>query len=233
MINITKDILNGLTDLFFPHTCRSCLYPLSKRAHFICFKCLHNLPFTDFERHPNNPVEKIFLGRLRVEEASACLFFNTGSITQQLIHQIKYHNEPDLAMELGGIMGQKLADSGRFSCLDGIIPLPLFRNRERKRGYNQAERLAKGISESLHIPVWNHIMERSKPTSTQTKKSRSERWENVEGMFRLNSLMSVTGKHVLLVDDVITTGATLEACGESLHSAGAHLSIASLAFAMK
>ena len=232
-MKIGKDILHGIAELFFPHTCRACHFPLSKRSDFICFRCRFNLPFTGFEGQMDNPVEKIFYGRLRIEAASSLLFFNAGSITQQLIHQIKYHDEPDLAVDLGRIMGQKLEKSGRFSNIDAIIPLPLFRSRERKRGYNQAERLAKGISDSLQKPVWNKLIARSKATSTQTKKSRAERWANVEGMFEIYSNRSLKDLHLLLVDDVITTGATIEACAESLKAHGANLSIATLAFAMK
>lgn len=232
-MKIGKEILHGIAELFFPHTCRACHFPLSKRSDFICFRCRFNLPFTGFEAQMDNPVEKIFYGRLGIEAASSLLFFNAGSITQQLIHQIKYHNEPNLAVELGRIMGQKLEKSGRFSDIDAIIPLPLFRSRERKRGYNQAERLAKGISDSLQKPVWNNLIARSKATSTQTKKSRAERWANVESMFEIHSNRSLKDIHLLLVDDVITTGATIEACSECLKAHGAKLSIATLAFAMK
>jgi ComF family protein len=191
------------------------------------------MPFTGFESKMDNPIEKIFMGRLRIESAAACLFFNTGSITQQLIHHIKYHNEPELAVELGNIIGQKLLLSKRFTEIDAIIPLPLFKTRERKRGYNQAERLAKGVAEVLQKPLWNDLIKRNRSTATQTKKTRSERWENVEGIFTISSRREIKDLHLLVVDDVITTGATLEACAASLREQGAKISISTLAYAMK
>lgn len=233
MITLLKDIKEGLSHLFFPHICRCCHYPLSKSAQHICFRCKHDLPFTGFEAQPGNPVEKIFYGRLHIEEASSCLFFNTGSISQQLIHQIKYHNEPELAVELGRIMGHKLLGTNRFKNIDAIIPLPLSRSRERKRGYNQAEKLATGISEIIQSPVLKNVVTRPRATSTQTNKTRTERWDNMKGMFSLTSNQSMHNAHILLVDDVITTGATLEACAETLSGNGAKISIATLAFAMK
>lgn len=233
MISLLTEIRQGLTHLFFPHTCRCCHYPLSNHAHFICFRCKHEIPFTGFERQMDNPVEKIFIGRLPIEAAAACLFFNTGSITQQLIHQIKYHNEPELAVELGNMMGQKLMLSNRFTYIDAIIPLPLFKTRERQRGYNQAERLAKGVADRLQKPLWTDLIKRNRSTSTQTKKNRMERWENVEGMFSISPAQTIQDKHFLLIDDVITTGATLEACAASLKEKGAKISISTLAYAMK
>lgn len=233
MISVGKDIVEGLAHLFFPHTCRGCHFTLAERADFLCFRCRFNLPFTGFEGQFDNPVEKIFLGRVRIESATSLLFFNAGSLTQELIHQIKYRDEPDLAVALGRLMGEKLGFSGRFSEIDAIIPLPLFKSRERKRGYNQAERLAKGISESLNKPVWKDLIARRRATSTQTKKNRMDRWSNVEGMFEIQSSRSVKGMKLLLVDDVLTTGATLEACAEPLKVAGASIYISTLAFAMK
>ena len=136
-------------------------------------------------------------------------------------------------MELGNIIGQKLLLSKRFTEIDAIIPLPLFKTRERKRGYNQAERLAKGVAEVLQKPLWNDLIKRNRSTATQTKKTRFERWENVEGIFTISSRREIKDLHLLVVDDVITTGATLEACAASLREQGAKISISTLAYAMK
>lgn len=233
MIQIAKEIKDGLSHLFFPHNCRCCAYPLSKHTQYICFRCKHELPFTGFEKQIENPVEKMFYGRLSIEEASSCLFFHSRSITQKLIHQIKYHHQPELAIELGMIMGSKMQQSNRFKNIDAIIPLPLSNVRQRQRGYNQAEKLANGLSDLIQKPVWNDIVFRSRSTATQTKKTRVERWENMRGNFSSASQRSLHNIHLLLVDDVITTGATLEACAEILKDNGAKISIATLAFTLK
>lgn len=233
MIPSIKEIGQGLAQLCFPNHCRCCQFPLSEYSQYLCFKCKEELPFTEFERLQNNPVEKVFWGRSTIENAAACLFFNTGSLTQQIIHHIKYHNEPDFAVALGKIMGNKMKQSGRFLSIDAIIPLPLYRTRERQRGYNQAERLAKGIADVFIKPVWTDLIIRTKSTATQTKKNRVERWENVDSMFSIPSQKKLNDLHLLLVDDVITTGATIEACASVLQEAGAKVSISTLAFAMK
>lgn len=233
MMPLIREASEGLTHLFFPHACRCCGFPLGNRKTFLCFTCKASLPCTGFEAYPENPVEKIFYGRIPVAAASAYLFFNAGSATQQLIHQIKYKDDPELAKDLGRLMGKALASNNRFTQLDAIVPLPLFRNRERQRGYNQAGKLAEGIAEILQIPAKADMVKRIRATETQTHKNRTERWQNVEGLFKISPHAIVRHQHLLLVDDVITTGATLEACATALLDEGATVSVATLAFAMK
>jgi ComF family protein len=191
------------------------------------------MPETGFESHPDNPVEKKFWGRIRLEHATAQYYFTRESLIQRLMHQFKYKGNRDLGFQLGEFMGTSIKKSGRFD-VDALIPLPLFRAKEKKRGYNQAAILCEGMAESLQVPVLNDVVIRSHHTDTQTKKGRIERWQNMESKFMLVRTESVSSKHLLLVDDVITTGATLEACGaELLKAENVKLSIAALCYASR
>jgi len=178
-------------------------------------------------------VEKKFWGRISLEHATAQYYFTRESLMQRLMHQFKYKRNRDLGFQLGGLMGASIKNSGRFP-VDALIPLPLFRVKEKKRGYNQATILCEGMAESLQVPVLKDAVIRSHHTDTQTKKGRIERWQNMEGKFVLLKPRAVRNKNVLLVDDVITTGATLEACGaELLKAENIKLSIAALCYASR
>jgi ComF family protein len=184
--------------------------------------------------HANNPVEKIFWGRLALTAAMSEFYFAKGTLIQALIHEFKYKGNTDVGMYLGAMMGSSLLSNNRFTKIDALVPLPLFADKEFKRGYNQAAILCNGISEVTNIPVLINNIVRKRFTETQTKKHRTERWENVESSFEINRPGEIKDKHLLLVDDVVTTGATLEACGaEILKIEGARLSIATLAHASK
>lgn len=184
--------------------------------------------------HANNPVEKIFWGRLAITAAMSEFYFAKGTLIQNLIHEFKYKGNKDVGMYLGAMMGSSLVSNNRFTKIDALIPLPLFADKEFKRGYNQATILCNGMSEVMEVPVIKNNVVRKRYTDTQTKKHRTERWENVEGSFTIINPKEIQDKHVLLVDDVVTTGATLEACGaEILKVEGTKLSIATLAFASK
>ena len=191
------------------------------------------LPLTHFEKFDNNPVEKIFAGRLNIISATAQYYYSKTSLIQRLVHQVKYKTNKDLGLQLGRLMGDQLMQSSRIKP-EAIIPLPLYAARQRKRGYNQAELLALGIGESMKIPVLPRVIIRPDYTETQTRKGRIERWRNIEGKFLLTDPAAISGKHILLVDDVITTGATLESCGmELLKADNTRLSIAALCVASK
>ena len=199
----------------------------------LCMRCVEAMPETNFELHPNNPVEKLFWGRLPLVGATAQFYFTKESLMQHLMHQLKYKGNKELGLQLGRIMGEQIKKSGRFNA-DALIPLPLFPAKERKRGFNQAKILCDGMAETLNIPVWNDIVSRPQHTETQTKKGRVERWKNMEGKFVLTNADAIKGKHLILVDDVVTTGATLEACGNAiLLTENVKLSIATLAYAAK
>lgn len=229
-MQIIKDIKDALLHLAFPHICEGCGSNLVDTNHFLCLECLSILPHTKFHLHPDNPIEKIFWGRLPLHAATAAYYFSKESLMQHLIHQLKYKGNQSLGLYLGKLMGHSLLESGRFNNIDVIIPLPLHASREFKRGYNQAYLLTKSISEVLQKPVLLNAVTRTEATDSQTRKGRVERWENMEGKFRVINTNSIKGKHVLLIDDVITTGATLEACGRKIVDAGAELSIATLCF---
>ena len=228
-----KEIKESLLHIVFPHVCSGCGSDLLSLESSLCLRCIDALPETDFEKLPGNTVEKLFWGRLRIESGSASYYFNKESLVQHLMHQFKYKNNQDLGVQLGRMMGIQLKISGRFPA-DAIIPLPLFPGKEKKRGYNQSQLLCDGIAESLNIPVLNDVIIRPDHTETQTKKGRIERWRNMEGKFVLINPTKIAGKHLLLVDDVVTTGATLEACGmELLKAEKTQLSIATLCFASR
>ena len=196
-------------------------------------RCMESMPETGFEHHADNPVEKKFWGRIKLEHATAQYYFTRESLMQRLMHQFKYKGNRDLGFQLGVLMGAAIKKSGRFN-VDSLVPLPLFRMKEKKRGYNQAAVLCDGLAESLEVPVLKDVVIRSHHTDTQTKKGRIERWQNMESKFMLMQPEAVSHKNVLLVDDVITTGATLEACGaELLKAKNVNLSIAALCYASR
>jgi len=181
--------------------------------------------------HANNPVEKRFWGRLAVTSAMSEFYFSQNSIVQNMIHELKYRGNKKAGKFFGNLMGKSLLNSNRFH-VDVIIPLPLFERKERMRGYNQSELIANGIAEIISKPVVKNNVVRNFFTETQTKKHRLERWKNVENIFYVTRPSELEGKHILLVDDVITTGATIESCGlEILKIKDAKLSIASFAIA--
>jgi ComF family protein len=188
------------------------------------------MPLTGFEYHPANLVEKIFWGRVEIMAATAFMYFTSGSAVQHSLHLLKYKGRKEIGIYFGRKMGDHLKQSQRFQNCEIIIPLPLFSAREKKRGYNQAAMIAVGIAPQLEIPVVYDAVIRTKKTATQTHKSRIERWENMRSTFKIRDPQKILGKHILLVDDVVTTGASLEACALTLLSVpGTTLSIACLA----
>ena len=229
-----KSILTDTLHLFYPHICKGCGSDLLDESNLLCLHCINDLPHTEEAAHALNHTEKIFSGRLKIEAACSEFYFAKGSLIQHLIHQLKYKNNKEIGFYLGEMMGKTMLESGRFNNIDALIPLPLYPDKERKRGYNQAAIICDGISSVMNIPVEMKNVLRQRFTETQTRKHRTERWENVEGSFVIKNENAAAGKHFLLVDDVITTGATLEACGQAmLKISNAKLSIAALAYASK
>jgi ComF family protein len=182
----------------------------------MCSNCLSQLPRTAYHRWMDNPVKGRLAGRLPLRFAFAFLKFRKGGIVQNLLHELKYNNRPEIGTRIGNLYGNELLESGFGGSFDLIVPVPLHQARLRKRGYNQSAKFAEGLSESLNVPWQESISLRLKSTSTQTKKGRASRWKNVNTAFSSISADQVKGKRILLVDDVITTGATLEACGQHL-----------------
>jgi ComF family protein len=226
---LLKEIKESVLHLLFPHICAGCGNDILNKESSLCMRCIDAMPETNFELHPGNPVEKIFWGRLALSSATGQFYFTKESLMQHLMHQFKYKGNRELGLQLGRLMGDQLKRSGRFDTIDALIPLPLFPAKERKRGFNQATILCQGIADVLKTPVLDKVIIRPQHTETQTKKGRIERWKNIDGKFILDNPAAIQGKHLLLVDDVVTTGATLESCGhELLKTDNVQLSIASL-----
>lgn len=231
MEKITNRFSN-LLELIFPTLCVTCGNRLVIQERFLCIDCWHDLPVSNFHLHSGNKVEQLFWGRVKIEFATAYFSFNKESNYQHLIHFIKYKGMKELGFETGRRFGISLLESADFCTVDYVVPVPLHPKKEKKRGYNQSEWIAKGISEAMKIPVSIGNLKRNLHTSTQTRKNRFERWENVENIFESTRPEEFQGKHILLVDDVVTTGSTLESCAlQLLQIENVKVSIATLAFA--
>lgn len=211
-----KTVMHSLVHLFLPHTCAGCSNDVLDRDQLLCLSCINRLPLTAFHLYAENPIEKIFRGRLAITAATSLYYFTKDSVLQHLLHQLKYKGKREIGEYIGRRMGEALQDAPRFSTVDAMVPMPLYAARERKRGYNQAGLLCQGIAGIAGLPVLKDVIVRKTASETQTHKSRRERWANISGRFEVIRPEAVRGKHVLLVDDVITTGATLEACGHEL-----------------
>jgi ComF family protein len=218
--------------LLFPQLCQACSANLVAGEELICTDCRYNLPFTNFHLKPDNLVAQQFWGKLNVEAVHAMCYFTKGGKMQHLMHQFKYRGVKKIGNLLGKIAGGQLNENPLFKNIDAIIPVPLHKSRLRKRGYNQSTSFAEGISDKLKIPVIENNLVRERATETQTHRSRFSRFENMQEVFAIKNPEALRNKHVLLVDDIVTTGSTLEACGaQLLKIEGLKLSIATIAYA--
>jgi ComF family protein len=268
--DFVKRYLTDFFNLLFPDLCMACEQQLFHGEKQICTSCLYDLPYTDFHIYRENPVAKLFWGRISCHTAMAMLYFRKGTKVQKLIHQLKYRSQPELGFRLGLLLGERLllcctpgndkwqkqasanhlkasassesdkiqeqtsmnAPGSNLHWPDLIVPVPLHPSKERSRGYNQSKMIADGLSSILHIPVASNLLIRQRPTGTQTRRNRYNRFENMKAVFKVTDPAALAGKHILLVDDVITTGATLEACGIALLDCNpGSLHIAAIAFA--
>jgi ComF family protein len=204
-----------------------------RNENLICTECYVIIPRTNYHKDLNNPVAQLFWGRCMIEKAAAFSYYNKGSRIRKLIHNLKYRGIKEIGYELGKIYGIALKSSGFTDDIDLIIPVPLHPSKKKARGFNQSESISMGISDAASIPMDLRSLARISVSATQTKKSRYDRWTNVEGIFKVVDPESIADKHVLLVDDVITTGSTIEACtNELLKVDGVKVSVVALAFAV-
>ncbi len=211
--------VQDLFSLFYPDICHACSGVLMRGEGCICAQCWCGLPKTGFHLDKENALTKLFWGRTHIETGTALFYYQKGGRVQQLIHRIKYKNKQNLGRYLGLRLGQYLADAPAYQGIDCIVPVPLHAKRMRDRGFNQSEVIGSGLSQSMQIPMDTESLVRHTQTQTQTRKRRFTRWENVESVFELIPSHQLSHKHILLVDDVITTGSTIEACTQKLLSA--------------
>jgi len=229
-----KRYLDDFARLFYPNICIGCGNDLFNSKNMLCWQCISELPKTGFELHADNPVDVIFYGRLPLVHAFSWLYFNKGSLTQHIIHQVKYRKNLELGRYLGRLMAQAMQQTVLYNGIDVLVPLPLNKKKMAIRGFNQSMLLCEGMAEVLQKPIESVAVLRNRFTETQTHKTRLQRITNVDQVFGLNDGHRLENKHALLVDDVITTGATMEACGQVLCGIpGLQLSMASLAIASK
>lgn len=226
-MSIVKEIFN----IFYPEICVCCKHQLTTNEKTICISCRHDLPVTSFTNEKGNLVEKIFYGRVLVQEATSLFYFLKKGKVQQLIHELKYNKQQQVGTFIGDWLGEEILESERFKTIDCIIPVPLHKKKQKQRGYNQVTTFGQSLSQKLNIPFYENVLVKTTSTKTQTKKLRLDRWKNAEHQFNIQNIELIENKHVLIIDDIITTGATLEACILSIKNAkNSTISIASMAY---
>jgi ComF family protein len=211
-----NDLLLEFSHLFFPNVCMVCGEELLPSEEGICLRCLYKLPRTYNFRQPDNEVEKLMAGRIPFERIASFCAYAKGGMLPALIHQLKYHHRKDVGTLLGRIFGEDLLGSDFLKPIDIIVPVPLHPKKEKSRGFNQAEVIAQGLAQATALPISVGNLIRVVYNPTQTKRSKTERWENVRNIFTVTDPAAFANRHLLLVDDVITTGSTIEACGVAL-----------------
>ena len=225
--------IRAFSHLLYPNICYGCKKNEIDKSEWLCLQCLTAFPYTGFENTRNTPVEQLFWGRTPIQFASSCFFYVEKTPIQRLIHEVKYKEQQQLGRWLGQMMGRRLANIFDESKVDLLLPMPLHPKKQKHRGYNQATLLCEGIHAITNCNFLEQVLIRNTNTKTQTKKSRIERWENVSEVFDITINENVINKHIVLVDDVITTGASTEACAAALLKEGARaVSICSLAFTL-
>jgi ComF family protein len=221
-----------LLDLISPRLCVVCGNRLTVTEETLCSKCYLHLPRTDFDHDLyENVMAKLFWGQIAIEKATALFYYEPHAETANILYELKYKNHPEIGVVMGRMIAKELMRSGMFEGIDAIVPVPLARKRERERGYNQSLELAKGVSEVTGLPIYNKVVKRTKFMGSQTQRGRWERNENVEHVFELVDGDSINGKHLLLIDDVVTTGATIIACAQKMQKASnVKISVLALGF---
>lgn len=210
-------MLKLLLDLFFPKVCVGCKNVLVEQEHIICIECLHDLPVTNLHINDSKVISNIFYGTVVLQHATALFYFPKKGIVRQLIHQLKYKNQQEISNYLGKWLGVELVESEFYKSVDVVIPVPLHKKRMKERSYNQVAGFGEELAICLQASYNDITLLRIKNTVTQTVKDRLTRWRDVQTIFEVLDIKSLEGKHILLVDDVITTGATIKACVKELH----------------
>ncbi len=223
---------NTIVNLFFPKVCYACSHLLSDNELHICTACRHNLPITNYHFENNDTVEKVFYGRVKIEQATALLRFEKKGIVQQLLHNLKYRSHETIGAILGEWLGNELKTIEAYNNIDVVVPVPLHKNKLRKRGYNQVAKFAIEIAKALNAEYIDSVLIKTTATKTLVFKKRMSRWNNPNEVFSIKNKPLIKGKHILLVDDIITTGATIEACANILNKANnIKISVATMAIA--
>jgi len=223
-------MLSDFISLIYPHLCLACGKTLYKHESSICTVCCYELPRTRYHLENDNPISRLFWGKVSIENATSFLLFRKGERVQRLIHQLKYRGKTEIGETLGSFFGQELEQASWFNRVDEIIPVPLHPSKKRKRGYNQSDFIAKGLADQSGKPWVQNVLYRKSANETQTKKNLYQRWQNVHSIFEVQTPATIRDKHLLLIDDVVTTGSTLEACAHAiLQVPGTKVSIATLA----
>lgn len=227
-----KKLFDNILSFFYPRICVACGQALQQHEELLCLRCMLHLPETHFHKEHDNSLKYIFAGRVKVEEVASLMYYKKGNAVQKILHGLKYKGQKELGRKLGLYYGQQLLQEPRFQSVDYIVPIPLHPKKLRKRGYNQSEWIAKGLSKGMQKPYLTDVLVRSQHTETQTRKSRFNRWENVKEVFAVQHSDRVEGKHLLVCDDVLTTGATMEAAIQQLLTIeGVSVSVVTLATA--
>ena len=221
MLNGLNNIFRGFGSLFFPPYCYACERSLATGESLVCTYCRVRLPYTDIPHKESDAALKLrFSGQIQLRHALAYLYFKRSGRVQRLLHALKYQGVQEIGLQLGRWYGETLREHGFQAAFDQILPVPLHAAKKRQRGYNQSESFARGLGQALQLPVSERVLCRQVNTSSQTHKSRTERWQNVQHVFRVSQPASLQDERILLVDDVLTTGATLEAGALTLLKAG-------------
>jgi ComF family protein len=222
----------NLLNLFFPKVCEACSSYLSDNEQIICTLCRHALPVTNFHRTNNDSVKKILYGRVRLEYATALLYFSKGGKVQKMIHNLKYRGHEHISLFLGEWLGSELNESNQFKLIDAVVPVPLHPSRKRQRGFNQVHQFGRAIAKALDRPFVTDLLIKQSASKTQVFKSRFMRYDDTGSQFMITDDRSWSSKHLLLVDDLITTGATIEQCAQALNQIeDLKLSLATMAIA--
>lgn len=220
-MNRLKNILRGLYELLYPRLCLCCLEEKTAGPETVfCVKCHSNFPFTDYFENAENLLMHHFYGRVKVEKAASLMYFREGNLVQQMLHNLKYKGMRAVGTDLGAMAADRMLASGFYKGITAIVPVPMHVVKKQQRGYNQSEVIAQKMSEQLNLPMLNQVLIKSKSTVTQTHKGRQERLDNIGGSFICKDEKQLEGQHILLVDDVATTGATLEACMLAMRAKG-------------